>query len=197
MSVTPSNWNYPVPRSGFRGLLDKAFGPGYTRQELRLQLAVPVIAAIGVPLLASQAGLGWTLLQQIVAAFLTLDGVGGVITNSTSSGKRWFHRTTQGPVQHLGFVTAHLLHFAIVAWVFANGSLHWFIGASAYLLVSALLVIYAPLYLQRPISGGLLALGLIFNTYFLPTIEGLQWLLPVFYLKLLGAHLTREEPYRP
>jgi hypothetical protein len=197
MAATQSDWNYPAPRSGFRGLLDKAFGPGYTRPELRLQLAVPVLAAILVFLLAVQADLGWTLLQHIVAAFLTLDGVGGVITNSTSSAKRWFHRATQGPVQHLGFVTAHLLHFAIVAWVFANGSLHWFIGASAYLLISAPLVVYSPIYLQRPVAGALLALGFIVNALYLPTIEGLQWLLPVFYLKLLGAHLTREEPYRP
>ncbi|MEO1080900.1 MAG: hypothetical protein AAFY29_15190 [Pseudomonadota bacterium] len=191
------NWSYPAPRIGAKGLLDKAFGPGHTRAELVLQILPPIAAALAVPVLAASWHLPWTLAQQLLAAFLALDGVGGVITNSTSSAKRWFHRAGQGPIQHLSFAMAHLTHFALVAWVFADGSLPWFIGASAFLMIAAPLVIYAPLYLQRPTAAGLLALGIVYSSFCLPEIDGMQWLLPVFYLKLLGAHLTREEPYRP
>jgi hypothetical protein len=31
----------------------------------------------------------------------------------------------------------------------------------------------------------------------LPQPQGLEWFLPLFYLKLLVSHLPTEEPYRP
>ena len=123
------DWNLPPIRSGFRGLLDRAFGPGYTRAEFYLQTLVPVFSALAVPAIASALHVPWTLAQQLVAAFLALDGIGGVITNSTSSAKRWFHRETITPRQHLAFTASHLLHFALVAWMFAEQSLAWFMGA--------------------------------------------------------------------
>lgn len=190
------DWNLPDIRSGYRGLLDRTFGPGYTRAEFYLQTLIPVISAVAVPTLASAIHVPWTLAQQLVAAILALDGVGGVITNSTSSAKRWFHREAIKPRQHLAFTTSHLLHFALVAWLFADQSLIWFLGASAYLLIAAPLVIHAPLHIQRPLSAALVTLGILFSVLALPEIAGMQWVLPVFYMKLLGAHLTREEPYR-
>ena len=196
MQSTPIDWVSPEPRRGVAGLLDRAFGPGHSRGELLLQLLAPLFAALAVPVLVQWTALPWSAWQQFLAALLALDGVGGAITNSSSSAKRWFHRPGQGPVQHLGFVMSHLLHFALVAWTFADSNLHWFVGASGYLLIAAPLVIYAPRHLQRPVAAGLMALGFLYSSLCLPEIKGLQWLLPVFYLKLLGAHLTREEPYR-
>ena len=190
------DWNVPSLRGGFRGMLDRAFGPGYSQAEFYLQTIVPIIGALTVPVLASTLHMPWTLAQQAVAAFLALDGIGGVITNSTSSGKRWFHRETATARQHLAFATSHLAHFALIAWVFTEASLGWFLGASAYLIAAAPLVIYAPLHIQRPVSAALIAFGTIFSLQLLPQIPGMQWVLPVFYMKLLGAHLTREEPYR-
>ncbi len=197
ITSTPTDWSYPEVRPGLPGLLDRAIGPGHTRAELILQLTFPLGAAIAIPVMAMAIELPWTIGQQVLAAFLAFDGVGGVITNSTSSGKRWFHRPGQGPAKQMSFVMLHFIHLSIVAYVFAAGSLQWFIGAAAFLTAAAAALIHTPTYLQRPLAGGFVAMGFIYSSYCLPIIEGLQWLLPVFYLKLLGAHLVREEPYRP
>ncbi|MEM8492515.1 MAG: hypothetical protein AAF756_16990 [Pseudomonadota bacterium] len=191
------DWKVPLLRSGFAGLLDRAFGPGYTSAELALQLTLPLAAAGAVPLLVHITGLPWNMPQQLVVAFLALDGLGGVITNSTSSAKRWFHRDSQTPIHHLAFAGMHVLHFALVMWVFAAADFGWFLGASAYLVVAAVTVVLAPLYLQRPLSAGIVAIGIGYSLLALPQIDGLEWLLPVFYMKIIGAHLLREEPYRP
>jgi hypothetical protein len=31
------NWNYPAPRAGFAGLLDRFIGPGATRLEMAIE----------------------------------------------------------------------------------------------------------------------------------------------------------------
>ena len=194
--ATTIDWSLPPLRSGFRGLLDQAFGPGYTKAELRIQTLAPALAALSVPVIVAMAHVPWTIAQQTVAALLALDGLGGVITNSTSSGKRWFHRQTVRPRQHLMFASSHLAHFALVAWFFADSNLLWFFGAAAYLLCAAPLVIFSPIHVQRAVSAALVAIGITYSLLVLPQVPGMQWVLPVFYMKLLGAHLTREEPYR-
>ena len=66
-----------------------------------------------------------------------------------------------------------------------------------YLFGSAALIVSVPLYLQRPISLTVFAGSLILTEYGLASPMGLEWFLPLFYLKLLVSHIVREEPYRP
>lgn len=120
--------------------------------------------------------------------------VGGVITNATSSAKRWFHRTGQTWQHHLAFVSIHIF---LVALLFRGSDWSFLAIASGYLIGASILILRTPLYLQRPVAFGLYGLALLGNSYlFVPTL-GLEWFLPLFFLKILISHLLKETPYRP
>ncbi len=191
------DWNYPPPRKGVKGLLDKFIGPGVTRSELLLQLVPPLLAAIAAPALTSMRHISWTPLQSIVAALLAFDLTGGIITNATSAAKRWYHRQGQSFSRHLAFTMSHVLHIFVVAWLFRSLDWVFFWTASLYLLSAAIIILRTPLYLQRPVGLLLYSLALLLNYYVLSPTVGLEWFLPFFFLKLLVSHLIREEPYRP
>ena len=191
------NWNYPKPRKGMAGAIDKLFGPGATCAEVRLQTIPPVIAVIVSLLYAAWIDTGWSLVQQVICAFLAFDITGGIITNSTSSAKRWFHRDGQGIKQHMTFISVHLVHLIVVSWLFLSVDLTWIAVTSGYMLVAAYLIISSALYLQRSIAMILYVGSLLITLYALEQPTGLEWFLPMFYIKLLLSHLPKEEPYRP
>jgi hypothetical protein len=159
---------------------------------------VPAVVATLVLIVTAIVNVwGWTPVQLIVAAILMLDLVGGVITNATSAGKRWYHRTGQGFRQHMVFVLIHIIQLMLVMVFFDPGNWAFVLGSYGYLVVAALLILLTPLYLQRPLAGLLLIVGFFLSLYVLPVPQHFAWFLPVFYTKLLSSHLLREEPYRP
>jgi hypothetical protein len=85
----------------------------------------------------------------------------------------------------------------VVAWLFREGDWAFAIITSTYLLAAAAIILRVPLYLQRPVALLLYALSILMALYLLSPTPGLEWFLPLFYLKLLVSHLVREEPYRP
>lgn len=187
----------PSPRVGLPGVLDRFVGPGATPAELVLQFVLPLGAAVAAVVYAAYAVETWSTVQYILCAVLAFDIVGGIITNATSSGKRWYHRAGQGFSQHFGFVVLHLLHLALVSWLFLGLDLSWLIIAGVYLLVAGLVIIWSPLYLQRPIALLMYAGSVLLALYAIESPPGMEWFLPLFYLKLLVAHLPKEEAYRP
>jgi hypothetical protein len=191
------NWNFPSPRPGLAGSLDKFIGPGATRAELMLQFGLPALAAIAAPLYASHVVWSWSWLQYAVCCILAFDTAGGIITNATSSAKRWYHRAGQGFKQHFGMVSLHLLHLLVVSWLYLAFDVRWFLVSGGYLLVAAAVVLWVPQYLQRPVALIVFGCALLISLYVLPQPVGLEWFLPLFYLKLLVSHLPKEEPYRP
>ena len=191
------NWNFPAPRPGLPGAMDRFIGPGATRAELALQFGLPTLAAIAASFHASYVVSGWSWLQYAVCFVLAFDTAGGVITNATSTAKRWYHRSGQGFTQHFGMVSLHLFHLFIVAWLYLSLDLSWFAITGACLLVSAAIVLTVPQYLQRPVAVTSYACALLLSIYILRQPAGLEWFLPLFYLKLLVSHLPKEEPYRP
>lgn len=191
------HWKAPPPRSGPAGALDRFVGPGATRAELTLQLVLPVLAAIAAPLYASRAVGSWSWFQYAICCALAFDTAGGIITNATSSAKRWYHRAGQGFKQHIGLVSIHLLHLLVVSWLYLAFDVAWLVSAGAYLLFSALVVLAVPQYLQRPVALAAYACALLIALYVLVQPAGLEWFLPLFYLKLLVSYLPKEEPYRP
>ncbi|MFX1534700.1 MAG: hypothetical protein ACFFDI_10800 [Promethearchaeota archaeon] len=191
------DWNYPEPRTGLLGSWDRFIGPGATRSEVLLILIPALLAGIAVPLYAIYANLNWNLLQLIVATLAALDLVGGVVANASSSTKRWYHREGQGFKDHFLFTAIHIIYPFLVAWLFLSMDWVFFVAVASYLLISAVIILKTPLYLQRPLAL-LIFLGvLVLNTYILNSPVGLEWLVPVLFLKLIVAHLIREEPYRP
>jgi hypothetical protein len=57
---------------------------------------------------------------------LAFDTAGGIITTATSSARRWYHRSGQGFKQHFAFVSIHLLHLALVSWLYLAFDVAWF-----------------------------------------------------------------------
>lgn len=187
----------PVPRAGVLGVLDRFIGPGATSAEIVLQLVPSVLAAIAAPTYALSLPITWTPWQLGLLALFGFDLSGGVLTNATNAAKRWYHRPGQGWRQHLLFVASHLFHIGSVALFFRGGDWAFFGSVSAYLLLAAGLILSVPLYLQRPIAFGLYGLSLIGSFYLLTPMPGLEWFLPLFFLKLLVSHLLNETAYRP
>ena len=128
---------------------------------------------------------------------LGFDLLGGVLTNATSAAKRWYHRPGQRWPQHLAFVSFHFVHVALVALLLRGGDWPFFLSVSGYLLGAVLLIVGCPLYLQRSIALGLYSLALLGNSYLFSPTPGLEWFLPLFFLKLLVSHLLHETPYCP
>jgi hypothetical protein len=191
------NWNYPPPRPGWRGQLDTFIGPGVTRAELALELGVSLIGGLGMLLYAFAYLPDWNGWQIALAVLLAFDLAGGVVTNATSTAKRWYHRPGQGFRQHFTFIAVHGIHLALVAWAFHAGDWAWAVGWYAFLMFTSLLILQIPLYLQRPVAFSMFGLGLLLALYLDTPAPGLEWFIPVFLLKLLVSHLLREEPYRP
>lgn len=186
----------PAPRSGWKGQLDRLIGPGATPAELILQFVPSVGAAIAAPLYASTLSMDWSPWQLSLIAILGFDLVGGVLTNATAAAKRWYHRLGQGWRQHMAFVCVHLVHIGLVALLFREGDGVFFAGVSSYLLLAAGLILANPLYLQRPVALGLYGLALLGDRYLFVPTPGLEWFLPLLFLKLLVSHLLNETGYR-
>lgn len=68
---------------------------------------------------------------------------------------------------------------------------------SAYLLLSALVVLAVPLYLQRPVAFIAYGGAILINYYVVATPRGMEWFVPILFLKLTLCHLLLEAPFRP
>ncbi|WP_088239746.1 hypothetical protein [Calothrix rhizosoleniae] len=189
--------NYLLPRPGLPGLLDRIAGPKATTAELLIQFIPPAIFAMVAPIYAQNLPLDWTLGQLGLISLLGFDLIGGILTNATSSAKRWFHRREQTWQNHLVFVSIHLVHIFLVALLFRNSDWSFFWIVSSYLIGSSILILRIPLYLQRSLALGLYSLALLGNLYLFDPTPGLDWFLPLFFLKLLVSHLLNETPYQP
>jgi hypothetical protein len=191
------NWDFPQPRSGITGSLDKFFGPGTTKAEAWVEGVACIGAGITMPIFAYLNGFNWSFLQYILATLLAFDMVGGIVTNATSSAKRWYHRPGQGFKQHYSFIALHVAYLFLVALLFRSMDWTYFGMLSFGLLLTAFIVLRAPLYLRRPLAFGMIVIALLVNSYgFSPTV-GLEWFVPFLFIKLIASHALREEPYRP
>ncbi len=186
-------WEPKEPKNGF----EKFVGPGATRAELLLQFVPAFLAPVLVIWHALSSGVGWGIAHYIVAALLAVDMVGGVLTNATAAAKRWYHREGQGFRQHYGFVMIHALQLGLVAFLFRDLDWLFFVVFYTYLLVTAALLLRAPLYLQRPLALLLLLIAIALDQYGFSPTPGFEWFVPVFFLKLLVSHLLKEAPYEP
>jgi hypothetical protein len=191
------NWTPPRPRQGWPGLWDRFVGPGATVAELYVQLVGATGMAIALLVFTLRASPGsWQPLQVVLLALLAFDVSGGIITNATSTAKRWYHREGRTAWQHLLFVLPHGAHLALLLWI-APG-LGWWLGVVSYLylIVATVVVLCAPLYLRRPLALIAYAGALLLNAALAPPHE-LTWFVPFLFLKLLVAHLLKEAPFRP
>jgi hypothetical protein len=135
---------------------------------------------------------------------LAFDLGGGAVANGLNSCKRFYHtpaRAEDGPLvravkNHWLFTALHL-HPVIVYAVWAPD--HLWVGVAWYalLLLSVGAVAAVPLYLARPVAFLLVGAAIVAGPAVAPSIEHLEWLLPLLFLKIVLGHAVREEPYRP
>ena len=184
------------PRTGVDGVWDRLIGPGATRAESAIVAVGAMFCAAAVVTYAVGADLGWSALQLVVAAIFALDIGGGVAANASNSAKRWFHRSGQGFLEHFGFVLAHVHPFAM-ALVFPSFSWGTAAVIYAYLIVAAVTVLVMPLYLIRLVAFVLYSAALLGGLYALDVPLGLEWFVPMFFMKLLVAHLLPEKAHHP
>ncbi len=191
------DWQIPAKRTGLKGMMDNVIGPGATQAEKDLQGYIPLLAGGALLAYGVYAELDWSVIQYLVALLLTIDMVGGVITNATSSAKRWFHREGEGIKAHMAFIAIHFIQLGLLSVFFLDMNFWWVAQTGAFMLLAASIILLTPLYLQRPVAMSLYGLSVLLCLYVFASPVALEWFLPLFYLKLFISHLLREEPYRP
>ncbi len=192
---TSSPSTLPEPRRGLAGEWDKFIGPGATTAENGLILGSFLLGLAIIAWRSLTLGLDWTGWQWAVAVLVGADILAGAVANSTTAAKRWYHRPGHTARNRLTFVAIHAVHPVLLALVFPE--MTWTAVAISYgtLLIAAVLIESVPAYLQRPVAVLLYIVALLLSLYVLPIIPALEWVFPVFYLKLLIAHLVRETPW--
>lgn len=177
-----------TPRSGPAGYWDRLVGPTATAAEQTLTVAFATLAAAIVWGHAVATDLGWSWLQLAVVTVFVFDVAGGITANATASGRRWWHRPELSDRDHFLFVAAHLHPFVLAA-LFAGVT--W-IGAAiiyGYLLLATVIVLRVDPSIRRASALALFGLWLLAASYVSITPVGLEWFVPLLYLKLLVSHL--------
>lgn len=132
-----------------------------------------------------------------LAGLLALDIVGGIVTNATSSAKRWYHRSDATRWHHFAFVSLHAIQLGLVALVFRDMDWGYFGFFYSLLMTGGAILLLVPRYLQRPIGFLLFTAVILVDRYAMHPTPGLEWFIPLFFLKLFLSHLLVETAYRP
>ncbi len=188
----------------YSGKPDALMGTGATRAEKMLAYAGGIVGALLYVYFAWTHAYPWAWWQYAIAFVLALDVGGGVVANALNSCKRFYFAPlqpnetgwTRVAKNHFAFTALHV-HPFVIALVFGAGA--WLYGAVWYgaLLLSAVIVLRVPLYLQRPTALLMIFVALLANYYFVAPVPGFEWFVPALFLKIVYGHLVREEPYRP
>lgn len=178
-----------TPRTGVRGHWDRLVGPGTSKTENTLILGFSFAFTGGVLAYAMYNNLGWNLLQIAVIVLFGIDIAGGVIANSTIPGSQWWHRSGQSDRAHIRFITLHI-HPFVVAAVFPELTWVEAVIGYAFLLLAMGIVLRVPRRIKRPVAMGVFAVGLGVSLYVVAPPSGLEWFLPLLYLKLIPGHLV-------
>ncbi|MET8830622.1 hypothetical protein ABZX40_34865 [Streptomyces sp. NPDC004610] len=196
------DWEIPPTPPGLAGRLERFLGPGKSRAESAVEIgggllcAALLVAGLWSPA-ASATRESWSAVQLTVVLVAGLDLIGGILTNATNAAKRWYHRRAPGARRaRLLFVTAHLLHLAVLGTVVLEGDIGWTLGNAGLLLAGAAAVEYAPAGLARPVAVGVWTAVVLVNLFWLTVPLALVWFAPLFHLKLLVCHLVPEAPLR-
>lgn len=177
-------------------------GCGATKAESMLANYASFLAPVFLYVL-SWRNLDWSILQLVIVSFLLIDMIGGVLTNSLNSMKRVLYSEEKASFSKIAqFVNSKYLfpaiHFHLfiipiyfnVTFVYAA---FWYL----FMLSSVVVVHNIPLYMQRPIAMLIIMLSIIVNSSLFVLPAGIEWLAPIFMMKLVLSHGVREEPYRP
>ncbi|CAM3648780.1 hypothetical protein OCAE111667_20150 [Occultella aeris] len=190
------DWTPVPPRPGWRGGVDRFFGPGQTGREVAVQ-AIGLLVIGGVLtllLLRDLPAERFEWWRTLVLAIFAFDAIGGVLTNATGSAKRWYHRPGTRR-ERLFFIATHVAHLLLLGLVVLDLYWAWVAANVVILLVATLAIEFAPRSVQRPVAMGLTLLAVIGNQWLVPIPGMLAWIPVLLYLKLLVTHLVLEAPF--
>jgi len=191
------DWNYSGPT-------DLAVGTGAAGPEKLIVYGASLIAACAFAPLWMRHYQGWDWWIYVVCAIFAFDIAGGVVANATNSCKRFYQtpsQTDDPPLVRflksgINFDLLHL-HPVLLALIVPGANVvsgfFWYLG----LILSVLIVRRAPLYLRRPVAFAIIVVAIVVNLYLLPLGPGLEWVMPLMFLKIVYGHTVQEEPYRP
>lgn len=181
------------------GLIDRFVGPGHTGPDLMVQGFGGLLCTglLGWFLATSPAGPDWSAWQFALVAVIALDLVGGILTNSTTAAKSWYHRPSPTARRtRLVFVSSHLVHLALVGLLLLDQDWTWLAVSGALLLAATLLIEFAPRPVKLVVATGSFAVVLVLGLILAPLPEALAWFPALFYLKLLVCFLIPESSER-
>ena len=201
MKASPTTDRSPKP--------DWLYGTGTTTVERRLVQATSAV----VVLILAAAHLGgnfdldgqapWAWWQIGLAFVFVVDVVGGAVANALGGAKQLYHGPIPQPAtrvrrlvhDHRTFTALHV-HPIVVGLAFPGGPWWWGLLWYAWALVGVLVVVRAPLYLQRPLAVAIVAAGAVASTVVSAPL-GFAWFPILLLIKLVLSHAVHEEPYRP
>ncbi|MCK2252117.1 hypothetical protein [Crossiella sp. S99.1] len=194
-----ADWTIPATTPGWRGALSRAMGPGRTRAELLAELlgggiAVGLLAILLVPWLwptGPGPAAGWVRI--VVLVVLAVDLVGGVLTNSTTAAKRWYHRDPRSGAR-VRFVALHLVHLVLFGLLVLDRDWVWALGNAVLLVLGTVLIEASPVPARRVVAMAAFLVAVLVNLVWLPVPVALVWVPVFFQLKLLVCHLVPEVP---
>lgn len=166
-------------------------GPNISSREIAVCLIPTLVATIIIPFYFYWEAQDCTWYQLVLTAFLSFDLVGGAIVNVCESTKNWHHRhrlVAQGwKHHHFTFVAVHM-HPFLVVWAY-GGQYFDAIVAFTFLLIATLTILHSSYDVQHPISVTMYLLSLALSCNLFQDINGMSWLLPTYFLKLLLCYL--------
>lgn len=176
------------PRAGVLGTWDRFVGPGMTRGETLLLVGTTVTSGVLVAAHLGSLGMTWPLI--LIGAVIAADVIGGAVCNMTHTTKRWYHRPGQTARDHLGFIGLHIVHVIVVAWAFRGPGFDvvYTLVIGGWLLLSAVIVLRAPTLLRSPLAALAYAAAVGLSLYAVGPTPGLEWFVPLLFVKLLIGH---------
>jgi hypothetical protein len=191
------DWNYS-------GKPDLTVGSDAVRAEKALAYGSALILPALYITWSVTGKLDWSFWQYALAMIIGADVGAGAVANALNSCKRFYHtpqREDEGRL--IGLVKNPLVSSALHIYPILAGLLYgrvdllYGLGWYVLLMLAAIVVVKAPLYLQRPVAVLILMLAFLLNGYVIAPIQGWEWLAPILFGKIVLGHLVREEPYRP
>lgn len=195
----------PIIRWDYSGPADYTVGTGATQAERLLVYAAGLLVLLLYLFFFFINAFGWQAWQYLLAGLIAADIGAGTVANSLNSCKRFYHTPLQpGETSPLRMLKRPMFFAALHVYPLILGlafgglaglpyGVFWYLA----LLAATAIVLRTPLYLQRPVATGLVLVAWLVNVYLLAPIPGLEWVMPALFLKIVLAHLVREEPYRP
>ncbi len=187
----------------YRGKTDLMMGTDASSSEKWIGWISFGIVPLFLLYISNNGVVDWNVGQLVLVLVLAIDVGGGAVCNSLNSAKRFYHsslKLNEGYwvailKQKMVFVLLHI-HTIIVWIIFQPNS--WVHGVLWYLLLLlfALILQKTPLYIRRPISILLIMIAILTNYYLIEPVPGLEWLVPLLFIKILYGRLVQEEPYR-